>query len=184
MAGLNRTARAGGLLALGLALQALEGSLPPLGPLPGGRLGLANVVTLLALCTDGPGLAGALALVRPLLGALLLGTFLTPAHLLSQTGALLAFLVEAVALQMYPRWFSAVGLALFGATAHNLGQFMVARLLVGPMGGGVRSWLLLMGLPTGLLTGTLVERLLGVTGVRGGAPRGSGVRRTALPGGP
>lgn len=165
MAGVNRTARAGGLLALGLALQALEGSLPPLGPLPGGRLGLANVVTLLALCSDGPGLGGTLALVRPFLGALLLGTLLTPAHLLSQTGALLAFLVEAAALKLYPRWLSPVGLAIMGAAAHNLGQFLIAGYLVGPLGAGVRSWLLLMSLPTGLLTGVLADRLRRIDGL-------------------
>ena len=164
MAPISRTARAGALLALALGLQALEGSLPPVGPLPGGRLGLANAVTLLALLTDGVTTAGLLAALRPLLGSLLLGTFLTPAYWFSQSGALLAWAVEVGACFFYPRWLSVVGLGLLGAAAHNLGQYLLAGILLGPLGSSVRSWLLLLALPTGLFTGLLAGQLERITG--------------------
>ena len=61
------------LAALALALSYLESFFPPLLPLPGVKLGLANIVTVYALYALGASSALAILVVRCLLGSLFAG---------------------------------------------------------------------------------------------------------------
>jgi len=45
------------LVSLGLVLSIIESALPPLFPVPGARLGLANIATVIALYMFGPVIA-------------------------------------------------------------------------------------------------------------------------------
>lgn len=148
------------LTALGTALHLVEALLPLPLPLPGVKLGLANLVTLLALSFYGFRDGLTVALARVVLGALLTGLFLSPAFLLSVSGALASTAVMALLLR-WTRCFSLLGISMAGAVAHNLGQLGAAALLL--QSSAVYFYLpvlLVAGIPTGLCTGYLLTLLL------------------------
>ena len=95
---LQRLTRCAVLTALALALSVAEGLVPLtiLFPLPGLRLGLANLVTVYALCRLSGREALLILAARCLLGALLGGNLMALAF--SLTGGLLAFGVMALLL--------------------------------------------------------------------------------------
>lgn len=120
----QKLTRCGVLTAVALALSVAEGLVPLtiLFPLPGLRLGLANLVTVYALVVLGKGEALSILLCRCLLGALLGGNLSSLAF--SLTGGLLAFAVEA--LLLYVRPLSLFGVCIAGAAGHNTGQIFAS----------------------------------------------------------
>ena len=159
-AGPRRLARAGALLALGLALFVLENTFFPLGlllPLPGAKLGLANLATLVALELDGPGTAALVSFLRVLIAAIFGGTVGAVAFWLSLGGAALS-LVGMWAARFLPG-IGTVGVSIIGAVCHNLGQ-LAALSLVLPNAGTILflPWLILLGIPAGLATGFQIGR--------------------------
>ena len=115
------------LAALALALSYLESFFPPLLPLPGVKLGLANIVTVYALYALGFPSALAILLVRCTLGALFAGN--ASALLFSLLGGLAALL--AMALLRKAKGLSIFGVSIAGAAAHNIGQVCAAMLTLG-----------------------------------------------------
>ena len=143
---LRRLTRCAVLTALALALSVAEGLVPLtiLFPLPGLRLGLANLVTVYALCR----LSGREALL--ILGALLGGNLMALAF--SLTGGLLAFGVMALLLRC--SFLSLFGVSIAGAAAHNTGQILAAMAVLGSRAPLVYlPPLLLCSLVTGAVTG-------------------------------
>ena len=119
------------LAALALGLSTLEGLFPIslLVPLPGIKLGLANIVTVFALYQLGSGAALAILVTRCLLGGLFAGNL--SAMLFSVLGGLTAMLVM-ILLRQLPR-LSVYGVSIGGAAAHNCGQIAAACLTLGSM---------------------------------------------------
>lgn len=152
----------GVLSALALGLSVWE-SLFPLSlliPLPGVKLGLANLVTLFALYALGPRRALAILLTRCLLGSLFAGN--ASALLFSLLGGLVSMAVM-IALHRSGK-FSVFGVSLGGAAAHNVGQIAAAVIALGSTAViGYLPLLLLVSLVTGALTGLLVSLLLRAT---------------------
>ena len=111
------------LAALALALSYMESFFPLalIVPLPGVKLGLANIVTLYALYAIGFPSALAILLVRCTLGALFAGN--ASALLFSLLGGLSALLV--MALLSGAKKLSIFGVSIAGAAAHNCGQGML-----------------------------------------------------------
>ncbi|MGQ9474539.1 MAG: Gx transporter family protein [Actinomycetota bacterium] len=151
--------RLGLLVALGLILQILEGMLPPLLPLPGAKIGLANLATLVALFVLGPWEALAVNVLRCLLGGLLRGSFVgLTISLAAGTAATLAMMAVY---ETKPPGITITGLSMAGAVSHNAAQLGVAMWLVGFPGlVNYLPFLLLLALPTGFLIGALARRLL------------------------
>ncbi len=154
------------LIALATVLNVVEALLIP-SLVVGLKLGLANIVTMVAMFVFGPQVAVLVALFRTSAAALLKGTFLSFNHLLSFSGALLSVAVLWVFFAANRRssfsthrGFSVVFMSIFGALAHNLGQLAAAYLLVGY--GVVRflPYVILFALPTGFLTGKICAGLL------------------------
>ncbi|MCL1804970.1 MAG: Gx transporter family protein [Clostridiales bacterium] len=140
------------LIAMELALSAIESLIPPFIPLPGIKLGLANIVTLTAFSLMPAGQVFMVVAVRLVLAGLVLGTFLVPAFWLSCCGGLLSFVV--MALFTGRRGLSVLGVSLAGAAAHNTGQLLAAAFLLGNRAiFYYLPWLLLWSLPMGLFTG-------------------------------
>jgi heptaprenyl diphosphate synthase len=148
------------LVALGTALHVVEGIiLAPL-PLPGVKLGLANIVTLFALYLYGLREGITVALLRVLVGSLLGGLFLSPGFFLALSGAILSTLVMASLLR-YTSCFSLLGVSIAGAAGHNLGQVLAASVLLQSRAVFYYlPWLLLAAVPTGLFTGHLLKALI------------------------
>ena len=145
------------LAALALALSYVEGMFPPPVPLPGFKLGLANIVTLFALYALGAAPALAILLVRVLLGAMFAGN--ASALIYSLLGGLCAMLVM-IALSRWDK-LSIYGVSIGGAAAHNAGQVAAAVLTLGnaaPV--AYLPVLLIVALFSGALTGLIGSLLL------------------------
>ena len=78
---LNRIAL---LVAFACVLQIAESLIPH--PIPGLRLGLANILTLTAMVTLGFGYALEVAILRTILSAFIMGTFMSPTFILKFFG--------------------------------------------------------------------------------------------------
>ena len=150
------------LTAMALALSYLENFFPlSLAiPIPGVKLGLANIVTVFALYVLGPGQAMLILLARCLLGAVFAGNM--NALIFSLLGGVSAMLVM-IGLSRWRR-LSVYGVSVGGAAAHNCGQVAAAVLTLGntaplyylPILLGVS---LFTGALTGLVTACLFRAL-------------------------
>ena len=161
---LERLARCAVLTALALALSMVERLLPltALIPLPGLRLGLANLVTVFALCRLSGREALLILVARCLLGAIGGGNL--TALVFSLTGGLLALGLMALLLRC--PGLSLIGVSMAGAAAHNVGQILAAMVVLtsrAPL--AYLPPLLLASVVTGAVTGLvsclLVERVPG-----------------------
>lgn len=161
-----RIAEGAALVALALALSYLE-RLLPLGlliPLPGVKLGLANIVTVLALYGLGAGTAFSVLVIRCVLGSVFGGG--VTGLLFSLTGGVLAMAVMAVT--RGGRLFSIYGVSILGAAAHNTGQVLAAMAVMrSPTVAAYLPPLLLVGLATGFLTGAVTAATLGALAKNG-----------------
>lgn len=146
------------LTAMALALSYLENLFPLAAaiPLPGVKLGLANVVTLFALYALGPGQALMILTARCFLGAVFAGNM--NAFLFSLLGGLSAMLAMILLSRM--EGLSVYGVSIGGAAAHSCGQAAAAVLSLGnaaPL--GYLPVLLGVSLGTGAVTGLLAACL-------------------------
>lgn len=142
------------LTALALALSYAERFIPfsLLVPLPGVKPGFANVVTLYALCAIDVPMAWTVLTARVLLGSLFAGN--ASALLYSAAGGVLALLT--MTLTARADRFSLFGISIAGAAAHNIGQILAARLVLGSSAVfGYLPLLLISSLVSGALTGLL-----------------------------
>ncbi len=136
---------------MSLAVFAIESAIPPLVPIPGIKLGLANIITLVVLTAFSAKDAFCVLMVRILLSAVLFGQAMS--LLYSLAGGICCFLVMLAASRLLQGHFLYLTSAL-GAVAHNLGQLLVAYLLTSVPGVLVYlPFLLLGGIITGLFTG-------------------------------
>jgi heptaprenyl diphosphate synthase len=146
------------LVALGLILQIIEGMIPPILPLPGAKLGLANLATVVALILLGPWEAITVNVLRCLLGGLLRGSFVGLTISLSAGTAATLVMAALYMLQFPP--LSITGISIAGAVTHNAVQLGVAIWLVGFPGlFHLLPYLLLLAIPTGFLIGIISQRL-------------------------
>ena len=139
------------LSALSLILFVLELRLPALIPIPGVKPGLSNIVVLVALFAYDRRSAASVLFVKTVLGAVFAGSMLR--FLYSCAGSLCCFAVAAAlrgAVKDRQAWF----LSALAACAHNFGQLLVARLMMGtPQVWWYAPVLVLSGVVTGLFTG-------------------------------
>jgi len=146
------------LTALALGLSYMEGLFPVslLIPLPGIKLGLANIVTVYALYELGVWPALAILAARCLLGSVFAGN--ASALIFSLMGGVLAMLVMIVLSRF--RRLSIFGVSIGGAAAHNIGQIGAAMITLGSTAPiGYLPVLLIVALFTGALTGFVVSLL-------------------------
>ncbi len=117
----------GVLTGVALVLSYLEAILPPIyAAVPGIKVGLPNIVIILILYKTGFKEAIAVSLIRVFIVALLFGNVMTLAY--SMAGALLSILLMALFKKL--DFFSVVGVSIIGGIAHNLGQILVAIVLL------------------------------------------------------
>ncbi|RJQ31450.1 MAG: Gx transporter family protein [Actinobacteria bacterium] len=144
-------------LSLGLVLQAIENIYLPSMFIPGVKIGLANLITLLMLPFFGFFELGLAVLLRVVLSSFFSGTFLSMAFYFSLSGATISFLVMYVLYKTLHKRLSYAGISLAGALFHNIAQLMVAVLVVG-------SWAVLIQLPILILSAILTGLFLGIVG--------------------
>lgn len=182
--------RSAALVAAACVLQVAESLIPH--PVPGVRLGLANIVTLVTLAELGLGAALEVALLRTVVASLVLGSFLTPGFLLSFFSAAASTLVMWAFWRLSARWpaagFSIVGVSVAGAVAHNASQLYLAYLLLVRHEGifYFAPWLAVSGVVTGWLTALVAAEVLrrpgGAFSSSVPAPAEAAAPRPAFPG--
>ena len=124
-------------------------------PVPWLRLGLANIVTLLALKWWGIREAFVILFMRVLLGSFLMGRFLHPVFLLSLSGGVAAVLAMGGAMIFEKKLFSFIGISIIGALFKNLTQLFVAYFLY------IRQMNILTLIPLFLLSSLLTGIIIG-----------------------
>lgn len=114
--------------ALALALAYIEAILPPVvNAVPGIKMGLPNIIIVFVLYRCNWQKAAAVSLVRVLLMLLIFGN--VTAFFYSVAGAVLS--LSAMALLKCWDKLSVVGVSVTGAVLHNVGQILMAMLLLG-----------------------------------------------------
>ena len=114
--------------AVALVFAYLESLLPPLmAAVPGIKLGLPNIVIIFILYRFGVKEAAAVSFVRIVAVSLLFGNPMTFAY--SMAGGLLSL----AAMALLRKWdiLSMVGVSVAGGVLHNVGQILMAMLLLG-----------------------------------------------------
>ena len=147
------------LTAAAAAVSWMENQIPlqTLIPVPGLKLGLANVVSAFALYTMGLRAALLILPARCLLGALLGGNW--TALLFSLSGGMLSVLVMAGARKS--RLLSVYGVSALGAAAFNTAQIGIASWMMHSVAvWGYLPYLLLIGTACGLSTALALAGVL------------------------
>lgn len=143
------------LSALALVLGFAESFITPLSPVPGMKLGLANIVVMFAFFSYGIYSAGLIALVKALFALITRGPV---AFVLSASGAAMSLLLMALVYWGSNKKISVLLLSCMGAVIHNLTQLFVVKfiygmdlfLYYGPV-------LVLAGLASGLINAYLLK---------------------------
>lgn len=108
----------------GAVLSVVESMLPVLTAMPGGKLGIANIVTLVALYTMGGASAFAVSVVRTTIACALYGGM--NAFMYSFAGAVFSTFVMICLKKFFHMRISIIGVSVSGAASHNIAQAAVA----------------------------------------------------------
>ncbi len=138
--------------AIALTVFIVEAQLPsPVIYIPGMKLGLSNVVTVVLLHTHSKRDALSVLLVRIFLGSFFAGQM--AALIYSLAGGLLSFIFMCIAVKVFGKentWFTGVT----GGVFHNIGQIFAARVLMDTSAVfAYLPYLVLFGIGTGLFCG-------------------------------
>ncbi len=145
------------MIALAFAFSYLESLIPFNFGIPGIKLGIANLVVIIALYTMNAKDALFISIIRILLSGLAFsGPF---AMIYSLIGGLLSFSVMFVAEKSNK--FSPIGVSALGGTVHNFGQILVAAVVM-------RTYriiyyfpiLMIVGLVTGIVNGVIADIII------------------------
>ncbi|MBQ7795336.1 MAG: Gx transporter family protein [Lachnospiraceae bacterium] len=149
----RKVALYGILIALAMVMNFVESLIPIPMPVPGVKLGLANLVTVAGLYLIGiPG-----TICVTILRVVLIGfSFGNPYSMIyGLSGSLVSLFVMALARKY--NWFSHIGISILGGIFHNIGQMTFAALIVQTTG-------VYVYLPTLLIAGTIAGTLIGILG--------------------
>ena len=148
------------MTAFALVLSYLEALLPPIyAAVPGVKIGLTNIVIIFLLYRFSFKEAGIVSAVRLLIVAMLFGNAMT--LLYSIAGAFLSLLVMSVL--KYFKLLSTVGISVAGGVCHNIGQIIVAAIVLQTAEIGFYLPILavsgvLAGIAVGLISALLLKR--------------------------
>lgn len=146
-----RICLSGMLIGLGMIFSYLEALVPINLGVPGVKLGLANLVTIVALYQLNVKSAALIAFVRVILSSILFSNMTV--MLYSLAGAALSLLVMAILARI--DIFSKTGVSIAGGVAHNIGQLLVAWLVI-------ENANVLYYLPVLLIAGTVAGACIGI----------------------
>lgn len=153
----NKVAYFGVFTALALIFSYVETLIPISFGIPGVKLGLANLIIVIALYKLGLKEAYLLSVVRVLLAGFLFGNYFSIIY--SLAGALLSLTVMAALKKA--GGFSMIGVSIAGGVFHNIGQLFVAMLVVETFRVAYYVPVLLTaGLLTGCVIGILAQEML------------------------
>ena len=147
--------------ALAMIMAYVEVLVPPIIPsIPGIKMGLPNIIIILLLYRRGPLSATVVSLLRIMLVALLFGNVMSMLYSLS--GGVLSLLVMIILKRL--NLLSTVGVSVAGGVTHNVGQILMAMLLLDTTElGYYLAVLIISGIVAGVFIGlcgsTLIKKL-------------------------
>jgi uncharacterized membrane protein len=142
------------LAAQAVIISILERAIPfPFAIAPGAKIGLANIITCMALYTLSVRDAGKVVAIRLILAALLGGNL--SSFMYSASGALLSFVGMLAVKQLGPKRISLIGVSVAGAVLHNVGQLLIASWIA-------QTWTVLLYLPVLSFIGVLSGIAIGI----------------------
>lgn len=146
------------LITVCVLLGYVESLFPPIVPIPGIKIGIANAVVLFLIYIDSAKTALTVSVIKVLLCSLLFGS--TMSLIYSLSGALISFLMMFIAKKI--KAFSMIGVSSIGGIAHNMAQLLCAYLFLGK---GVLFYIpplciagAICGMLTGIATRILIKR--------------------------
>lgn len=148
----KRLTRMALLTAAALGIFIVELQIPSLTPVPGVKLGLANIITVYAMFALGPADTACILGARILLGSMFSGQMMSLMY--SLAGGTLCYLVMLALRRLFTEkqiWICSV----FGAAAHNLGQITAAILIA-------RTPALIYYLPVLMVSGIIAGTFTGL----------------------
>ena len=147
-----RAAYFGVFTALALIFSYVESLIPFHIGIPGAKLGLANLVIVIVLYKMNVKSAYLLSVTRVVLSGFIFGSMF--GILYSLAGGLLSLTVMAV--MRRTQGFSVIGVSIAGGVFHNIGQLIVAMIVV-------ESYSASYYLPAPLITGLITGLMIGIT---------------------
>ena len=152
----------GMLIALAMILSFIESQIPAFVAIHGMKIGLANIAIVFALYTLDFRSALTISLIRVVLSSLLFGSVVS--LLYSLAGALIS--LAGMVLLKKTGLFGVMGISVFGAVLHNLGQIAVAWFILKTQALVYYLPFLLFsavagGVVTGIIAAVLIKRIKG-----------------------
>ena len=139
-------------VALAIICSYIESLIPINFGIPGVKLGLANVVSVVALYLFSPLIAVLVVILRVLLIGILFGNMFS--ILYSLAGGVISVILMAITKKT--NLFSLVGVSIVGGVSHNLAQLFVAMIVVDQLKLSFYGPVLIV---SGIVTGTLIGLL-------------------------
>lgn len=155
----KRVALYGIMIALAMILSYVEAQIPAFFAVPGMKLGLTNIVVVVALYVMDSKSAMFINIVRIILVSFLFGTAMSFAF--SIAGGMLSTIVM-ILLKKTDR-FGTIGVSAAGGITHNIAQILVAMFLLGTK---AIAWYLLILWISGVASGVLIGIIAGIIAVR------------------
>ena len=147
-------AQSGVLIALALVFSYVEHLIPIPTPVPGIKIGLANLVSLAGLFFLNPVQVFVILVARIILAGLMFGNFSTIIY--SLAGGMVSFIMMYLFKRL--KLFSALGISMLGGVFHNLAQLSVACIILSSTSLLIYlPVLIIAGVISGLLIGTVTE---------------------------
>ena len=142
------------LAAQAVIISLLERAIPfPFAIAPGAKIGLANIITCMALYTLPTKDAAKVVIIRIILSTLLGGNL--SSFMYSASGALLSFIGMWAVMKLGPARISLIGVSTTGAILHNVGQLTTASWIA-------QTWTVLLYLPVLSVVGILSGIAIGI----------------------
>ena len=152
----EKTAYYGIFAGLAIIMGWVEMMIPVPIPVPGVKLGLANVIVVMAMYYFGNKTALGISIIRIIISGLLFSGF--SGFLYSMAGAILSFTVMVIAKNILK--FNIYSVSILGGICHNIGQIVVASLVVKTNLSIYMPILIISGIITGALIGIIAKNCL------------------------
>ncbi|MFO7951992.1 MAG: Gx transporter family protein [Bacillota bacterium] len=154
------------LVTFAVVIHTIEAAMPLPMPVPGVRIGLANIITLLTLVLFGLRSGLLVTVLRSILGSIFVGGLFGFGFWLSISAGILSCIAMALVLLLRDRGVvSLLSVSVTGAAVHNLVQLSMASIIIASFDllKGYFPFLMLLSVPTGIFTGIAANYLEGVT---------------------
>ena len=150
------------LIALSIVFHLVESMIPVPVPIPGFKLGLANIVGLVALYLFGARVMLEVNIMRVIFASLLRGMLFSTGFWLSITGVLISSIAMMIVYKKSP--MTIYGVSVCGSVFHSIGQVIAVTFIYSQFFmQAILPLLILLGIPTGIfiamIAGSVLKRI-------------------------